>query len=55
MTNHQSPITNHPIHFDVLVVGAGAAGLYAALCLPASLQVGLISKDDLPLSVSDWA
>jgi len=55
MTNHQSPITNHPIHFDVLVVGAGAAGLYAALCLPASLQVGLISKDDLPLSASDWA
>ncbi|GAC1462817.1 MAG: L-aspartate oxidase [Chamaesiphon sp.] len=41
--------------FDVLVVGAGAAGLYAALCLPDSLQVGLISKDTLPLSASDWA
>ncbi|OKH33724.1 L-aspartate oxidase [[Phormidium ambiguum] IAM M-71] len=41
--------------FDVLVVGAGAAGLYTALCLPESLQVGLISKDSLPLSASDWA
>lgn len=41
--------------FDVLVVGAGAAGLYAALCLPDSLQVGLITKDTLSLSASDWA
>lgn len=44
-----------PESFDVLVVGAGAAGLYAALCLPPSLQVGLITKDELPLSASDWA
>lgn len=44
-----------PSHFDVLVVGAGAAGLYAALCLPDYFQVGLISKDNLPLSASDWA
>jgi L-aspartate oxidase len=41
--------------FDVLVIGAGAAGLYTALCLPKSLQVGLITKDSLPLSASDWA
>jgi L-aspartate oxidase len=41
--------------FDVIVVGAGAAGLYSALCLPASLRVALISKDSLPLSASDWA
>ncbi|NER34102.1 MAG: L-aspartate oxidase [Oscillatoria sp. SIO1A7] len=41
--------------FDVLVVGAGAAGLYAALCLPESCRVGLISKDRLSLSASDWA
>jgi len=44
-----------PESFDVLVVGAGAAGLYAALCLPSSLRVGLITKDELPLSASDWA
>lgn len=41
--------------FDVLVVGAGAAGLYASLCLPNSLSVGLITKDTLALSASDWA
>lgn len=42
-------------YFDVLVVGAGAAGLYAALCLPEDLQVGLIGKEALPISASDWA
>lgn len=47
MTNDRS--------FDVIVVGAGAAGLYTALCLPQSLQVGLISKEPLSLSASDWA
>lgn len=41
--------------FDVLVIGAGAAGLYTALCLPPSLQVGLITKEPLSLSASDWA
>lgn len=41
--------------FDVLVVGAGAAGLYTALCLPDSLRIGLITKDTLALSASDWA
>ena len=41
--------------FDVLVVGAGAAGLYSALCLPTAFQVGLITKDTLSLSASDWA
>jgi L-aspartate oxidase len=44
-----------PTSFDVIVVGAGAAGLYAALCLPASLRVAIVSKASLPLSASDWA
>jgi L-aspartate oxidase len=44
-----------PTSFDVIVVGAGAAGLYSALCLPADLRVALISKDSLPRSASDWA
>ena len=44
-----------PNNFDVIVVGAGAAGLYSALCLPVSLRVAVISKDSLPLSASAWA
>lgn len=49
------PDSNLPAQFDVLVVGGGAAGLYAALCLPPNLKVGLISKESLSLSASDWA
>ncbi len=41
--------------FDVIVVGAGAAGLYSALCLPSHLRVGLVSKDKLSRSASGWA
>jgi L-aspartate oxidase len=41
--------------FDVLIVGGGAAGLYAALSLPQTLSVGLISKEALSLSASGWA
>jgi L-aspartate oxidase len=44
-----------PAQFDVLVIGAGAAGLYAALCLPDRLKVGIFTKDSLSLSASDWA
>lgn len=46
---------NLPSQFDVLVVGAGAAGLYTALCLPFNLQVGLITKETVSFSASDWA
>ena len=41
--------------FDVLDVGAGAAGLYTALCLPQNLQVALITKETISLSASEWA
>lgn len=44
-----------PAHFDVLVIGAGAAGLYASLCFPGHLRIGLITKDTPSLSASDWA
>jgi L-aspartate oxidase len=52
-------LDQHSIAFDspldVIVVGAGAAGLYTALCLPASLRVGLVTKHTLSSSASDWA
>lgn len=41
--------------FDVIVVGSGAAGLYATLCLPASLRIALITKAKLKTGASDWA
>lgn len=41
--------------FDVLVIGSGAAGLYAALCIPPQYRLGLITKDVLSQSASDWA
>ncbi len=49
------PQLDLPSQFDVLVVGAGAAGLYTALCLPDTLRVGLITKETISLSASDWA
>ena len=42
-------------HFDVLVIGSGAAGLYAALCIPDRYSVGLITKDKLKTGASKWA
>lgn len=42
-------------HFDALVIGSGAAGLYAALCIPSRYRIGLLTKDVLSQSASDWA
>ena len=41
--------------WDVVVIGSGAAGLMAALELPAHLRVLLLSKNSAPPSASRWA
>lgn len=41
--------------FDVIIVGSGAAGLYAALCLPSHLKIALVTKAQLKTGASDWA
>jgi len=43
------------LSFDVLIVGGGAAGLYAALSVSPQWRVGLVTKDTLQVSASDWA
>ena len=37
------------------MIGGGAAGLYSALRVPSHLRVGLVTKDTLAVSASDWA
>lgn len=41
--------------FDVIVVGSGAAGLYACLCLPDAYRIALVTKAELKTGASDWA
>lgn len=41
--------------YDVIIVGTGAAGLYAALNFPPEVSVLLLSKRELPLSNSSLA
>jgi len=50
-----TPQLSPPQAFDVIIVGAGAAGLYTSLCLPKHLSIGLITKEPISLSASDWA
>ncbi|NEP02231.1 MAG: L-aspartate oxidase [Symploca sp. SIO2E9] len=53
--HNSSQIPNLSSQFDVLIIGSGAAGLYTALCLPAHLQIGLVTKDALKTGASSWA
>ena len=49
----QEPI---PIHnWDVIVIGAGAAGLMACLELPSNLKVLLLNRNTSKVSSSRWA
>ena len=41
--------------YDVVIVGTGAAGLYAAISFPRDVSVLLLSKRELPLSNSSLA
>ncbi len=41
--------------YDVLIIGSGAAGLTAALCLDPSLKVAVISKTGLNSGSTPWA
>lgn len=38
--------------YDMIVVGTGAAGLFAALCMPEQYQVLMITKDKIENSDS---
>ena len=50
-------VANQPLHhhWDVIVVGSGAAGLMTCLELPAGMRVLLLSKHRDPPSASRWA
>ena len=41
--------------WDVVIIGSGAAGLYAALSFPDRWRVLLLTKETLPTSSSSWA
>ena len=47
--------SNFDAVFDAIVIGSGAAGLYAALCLDSSYRVAIITKDKIKTGASDWA
>ena len=50
------PISNHLVrHADVIVIGAGLAGLTVALEVANERKVILLSKGDLNESASAWA
>lgn len=56
-TDKQADIApmNRPKHFDVLIIGSGAAGLTLALQLPKHLSCGVLSKGNLDSGSTFWA
>ena len=56
-TSKQADIApmNRPKHFDVLIIGSGAAGLTLALQLPKQLSCGVLSKGNLDSGSTFWA
>ena len=42
-------------HYDVLIIGSGAAGLTTALTLPQHLKIAVLSKGDLSSGSTYWA
>ncbi|MCP2727591.1 L-aspartate oxidase [Limnofasciculus baicalensis] len=55
MNAPNSSSSNIPCQFDIIVVGSGAAGLYATLSLPEKYRVLLVTKDKLRTGSSKWA
>lgn len=55
LNGSQSTTPNIPACCDVIIIGSGAAGLYAALCLPERYRVLLVTKSKLGAGSSQWA
>lgn len=41
--------------FEAIIIGSGAAGLYASLCLPSQYRVAIVTKAKLKTGASQWA
>ena len=55
MNSRQTTPAPAPLHFDVLIVGSGLAGLSAALLLPTDKRVAVITKRAVSEGSSGWA
>lgn len=55
MNSRQTTSAHAPLHFDVLIVGSGLAGLSAALLLPPDKRVAVITKRRVSEGSSGWA
>jgi len=54
----RAPFSQEPIpinNWDVIVIGAGAAGLMTCLELPSNLKVLLLNRNTSKVSSSRWA